>query len=70
MVTKVTVSVLDEAGQSLEQGQAELVMGVWWDYRAAEHGRVQVEACDMAGNVTRREFDDPWKFTPFPKKTI
>ena len=69
MVTRVTVTVLDEAGQCLEQGDAELTLGVWWDYRAANHGRIQVEAWDPAGNVTRREFDDPWIFTPFLKKT-
>lgn len=69
MVTRVTVTVLDEAGQSMEQGEAELTPGAWWDYQAANHGRIRVEAWDMAGNLTRREFEDPWKFTPFPKKT-
>jgi hypothetical protein len=28
-----------------------------------------VEAWDLAGNVTRREFDEPSRFIPFPKKT-
>ena len=70
MVTKVTVTILDEAGQHLEQGEAELTLGVWWDYRAENHGRIQVEVWDMAGNVTRREFDDPWKFTPFLGKPL
>jgi len=69
MVTRVTVTVLDEAGQSMEQGEAGLTLGAWWDYQAANHGRIRVEAWDMAGNLTRREFEDPWKFTPFPKKT-
>ena len=69
MVTKVTMTILDEAGQTLEQGEAELTLGVWWDYGPANHGRIQVEAWDLAGNVTRREFDDPWIFTPFGKKT-
>lgn len=69
MVTRVTVTVLDEAGQPLEQGGAELWMGIWWDYRAVHHGRIQVEAWDLAGNVTLREFDDPWKFIPFVRKT-
>jgi hypothetical protein len=68
MVTKVIVTILDEAGQHLEQGEAELTLNVWWDYQAANYGRVQVEAWDLARNVTRREFDDPWKFTPFSKK--
>jgi hypothetical protein len=69
MVTGVTVTVLDAAGQSLEQGEAQLVMGVWWDYQAANRGRIQVEARDLAGNVVQQEFDDPWKLTPLPKNT-
>jgi len=68
MVTKVTVTILDELGQCLEQGEAELTLGVWWDYRSANRGRIRVEAWDLAGNVTAREFEDPWKFTPFPGK--
>jgi hypothetical protein len=68
MVVKVTVSILDETGQPLEQGEAELVMGVWWDYKATNSGRIRIEAWDLAGNVTRREFDDP-TFTRFLKKT-
>jgi hypothetical protein len=68
MVVKVTVSILDETGQPLEQGEAELVKGVWWDYKATNSGRIRIEAWDLAGNVTRREFDDP-AFTRFLKKT-
>ena len=68
MVTKVTVTILDELGQCLEHGEAELTLGVWWDYRSANRGRIRVEAWDLAGNVTAREFEDPWKFTPFPGK--
>ena len=56
MVTKVTVTILDEQGQHLEQGEAELWMGVWWDYHAAHKGRIHVEAWDLAGNRTWREF--------------
>jgi hypothetical protein len=56
MVTRVRISVLDEAGQCLEQGEAELVMDVWWDYQTAHKGQVRVEAWDLAGNVTRQEF--------------
>ena len=67
-VTRVLIAVLDPEGKTLEQGEAELTLGVWWDYRPANRGRVQVEAWDLAGNVTRREFDDPWIFTPFRKK--
>lgn len=56
MVTNVTISVLDESGQCLEQGNAELVMGVWWDYQTSNTGHIRVEAWDLAGNVTRQEF--------------
>jgi hypothetical protein len=59
LVTGVTVTILDEAGQCLEQGEAELWMGVWWDYHAANRGTVRVEAWDLAGNVTRQEFRPP-----------
>ena len=68
-VTKVVITVLDQEGKTLEQGEAKLTLGVWWDYRPANHRRIQVEAWDLAGNVTRREFDDPSRFSPFPKKT-
>jgi hypothetical protein len=56
IVTKVTITILDEAGQTLEQGEAELWMGVWWEYHAANSGRIRVEAWDLAGNVTRQEY--------------
>jgi hypothetical protein len=56
MVTGVTVTVLDDAGQCLEHGEAELVMGVWWDYQTSNKGQIRVEAWDLAGNVTRQEF--------------
>lgn len=55
MVTGVTVTILDEAGQTLEQGEAELTLGAWWDYHATNSGRIRVEARDLAGNVTRQE---------------
>jgi hypothetical protein len=56
MVTKVTVSILDEAGQPLEQGEAEVALGAGWAYQAANNGRIRVEAWDLAGNVTRQEY--------------
>jgi hypothetical protein len=61
-VTRVTVTILDEQGRHLEQGEAELWMGVWWDYKTTHKGRIQVEAWDLAGNVTRQEFcpDSPF----------
>ena len=63
LVTRLTFTVLDEQGQCLEQGEADLVTRIWWEFQTASKGRIQVEAWDLAGNVTRREFQDP-----FPKK--
>src|SRR5215211_5290752 len=68
MVTRVTITILDEAGQRLEQGEAELWMGIWWDYNAANRGRIQVEAWDLAGNVTRQEFRPSSPFSSFWEK--
>jgi hypothetical protein len=59
MVTKVTVTILGEAGQRLEQAEARLNLGVWWEYQAANSGLVRVEAWDFASNVTRQEFLPP-----------
>jgi hypothetical protein len=59
MVTKVTVTILGEAGQRLEQAEAALNLGVWWEYQAANRGLVRVEAWDLASNVTRQEFCPP-----------
>ena len=55
MVTKVTVTILGEAGQRLEQAEARLNLGIWWEYQAANSGLVRVEAWDFASNVTRQE---------------
>lgn len=68
-VTRVIITVLDPGGQPLEQGDAELKLGIWWEYQPTQQGRIRVEACDLAGNVVQREFDDPWIFKPLPKKT-
>lgn len=59
LVTGVTVTILDEAGQTLDQGEAELWMGVRWEYRTAHRGRIRVEARDLPGNVTCQEFNPP-----------
>ena len=55
-VTKVRVTILDEEGKTLEQGQAALVRNVVWEYLPATEGKVLVEAWDLAGNVTKRDF--------------
>ena len=59
IVTGVTVTILDEKGQCLEQGEAELVLNVWWEYRPAQKGRIRIEAYDLAENVTQQEFYPP-----------
>jgi hypothetical protein len=68
-VTQVTITVLDLQGQPLEQGNAELELGIWWIYRPTHQGRIRIEACDLAGNVVQREFDNPWISNPPSKKT-
>jgi len=56
MITKVTITILNEAGQCLEQGNAELKRGVWWEYQTAHSGLIRMEAWDLPGNITRQEF--------------
>ena len=53
----------------IAQGEAELVMGVWWDYQMANKGQIRVEAWDLAGNVTRREFEERSLFARFQDQT-
>jgi hypothetical protein len=59
MVTKVTLTILDPEGKLLEQGDAELVCGVHWEYQPKNKGLIRVEAWDLPGNVTRGEFCPP-----------
>jgi hypothetical protein len=68
IVTEVTVTILNEAGQLLEQGNAELHNGVWWEYQAANSGLIRAEAWDLAGNVTQQEFC-PTRFNSIWKQT-
>ena len=70
MVTGVTVRILDEERQPLEQGEAEPWIGVWWDYNAANKGQIQVEARDLAGNITRQEFCPRYPFISFWEKPV
>ena len=56
MVTRVRVSVLDEAGQTLEQGEAKPVTNVVWEYQTAHRGQIRVEAWDLPGNTAREEY--------------
>ena len=48
---------IDEGAQPSEQGEAELILGVWWDDRPAHLRRVEVEARDMAGNTVQQSAD-------------
>lgn len=64
MVTKVAVSILDEAGNVIEKGEAKQVeSGEWWEYQVSSSMyqvsgsgyRVSADAWDLAGNVTRKD---------------
>lgn len=59
MVTRVTLTILDPEGNILEQGDAELVNGVYWEYQSTNRGQIRVEAWDLPGNVTCHEFCPP-----------
>jgi hypothetical protein len=54
-VTKIYVTIRNEQGITLEQGQAAPVCGEHWAYQTEVPGSVLVEAFDLAGNVTRYE---------------
>ncbi len=51
MVTKVAVTVLDEAGKVVEKKEAEKIEGDWWEVDLVGDGKVVAEAWDLAGNV-------------------
>lgn len=55
LVTKVIVTLLDEQGQTLEEGEAVLINDAWWEYPAGTRGNVTVGAWHLAGNVTKYE---------------
>jgi hypothetical protein len=55
-VTRVRVAVLDEAGKTLEIGDAIRAEGDWWEYVPhAEGKRILAKAFDLPGNCTRLE---------------
>jgi hypothetical protein len=58
-VTKVTLTILDPEGKPLEQGDAELVCGVHWEYQPVNKGRILVQAWDLPGNLAQHEFCPP-----------
>ena len=58
LVTRVRVSVLDEAGKVLERGEAiraqDSIEDDWWEFATQAQGMtVMAEAWDLAKNVTR-----------------
>jgi hypothetical protein len=55
MVVKVVITILDEAGNALEKGDAVKVDDDWWEYASAIEGKIIAEAWDLAGNCTREE---------------
>jgi hypothetical protein len=52
-VAKIYVTIRNEQGITLEQGQAVPVCGEHWEYQTEVHGSVLVEAFDLPGNVAR-----------------
>ncbi len=51
MVTKVVVTVLDEAGKVVEKKEAVRMKNDWWEVDLSVVGKVVAEAWDLAGNV-------------------
>jgi hypothetical protein len=51
----VSVTILDEAGNTLEQGEAVHGIGANWELATDQRGRVIVQAFDLAGNCTSQE---------------
>ena len=51
-VTRVRVFILDEAGTSLDDGDASLAEGNWWEFPAHADGRtILAQAWDLPGNM-------------------
>ena len=55
-VAKVRVTISDEEGNILEQGDAAPTFGnAWWEFATRTRGTILVEVWDLAGNVTQHE---------------
>ena len=55
-VAKVRVTISDEEGNLLEQGDAAQTSGnAWWEFATSTRGTILVEVWDLAGNVTGHE---------------
>ena len=55
LVTNVVITISDEQGQTLEQGEAALVDDAWWEYPTDIDGTILIEVFDLAGNCTRHQ---------------
>jgi hypothetical protein len=56
-VVGVSVSVLDENGRVVEQGEALQGRGDWWEYVPSVAGKVVAEARDLPGNRVKAELE-------------
>jgi hypothetical protein len=54
-VAKVLITILNEQGQTLEQGEAAQVNNAWWEFETSTEGKIIVETFDLAGNRTKHE---------------
>lgn len=58
LVTKVVFTLLDEEGKIIEEGEGLRGNGNWWEYLPDLTGKIiTVQAWDMAGNVTKFEYE-------------
>jgi hypothetical protein len=55
LVSNVLITIKDEQGRTLEQGEAARISGDVWEYRTAALGDILVEASDLAGNRTQTQ---------------
>jgi len=58
LVVKVVITILDEQGKVLEQGEAVLQDSHLWKHTVSAAGKIRVEAWDLAGNAAKREVED------------
>jgi hypothetical protein len=55
MVVKVQVTILDEEGKVLEQGQAVQAEANWWEYVSSKEGKMMANAWDLVGNEVKNK---------------
>lgn len=54
-VTKVLITISDNEGNMMEQGQATMKYDTFWEYATSVEGNIIVEAFDLPGNCTKHE---------------